>query len=125
MYSVYKLCVILAAFLLNEASALNILFFIPCYGGHFGTLSTLLVPLCKTNNCTVFESAKLCEKKLESFRKIVNFEVIKNHGLPDEYSIRDSLEFSFDVSSHRIELYEFGYESLTEVLEDRSRPVDR
>ena len=60
--------------------SLEILFFMPCYGGHFGTMSTLLAPLCREesgNNCTVVETAKLCEKKLKSFHDTIKFDVIK------------------------------------------------
>ncbi|XP_063720314.1 UDP-glucuronosyltransferase 2A2-like [Symsagittifera roscoffensis] len=87
-------------------------------------MSTLLAPLCKSNNCTVFESAKMCEQKLASFHKTVNFEVIKGHGLPDEYSIDGNVDFLLRICDILTDMYIYAYNELSKVIDGNPGKFD-
>ncbi|XP_075254985.1 UDP-glycosyltransferase UGT4-like [Convolutriloba macropyga] len=103
---------------LGTISCLNVLFSLPCWGGHFGTMSSLLVPVCEVHNCTVIEWAKLCERKLKSFHQRVKFDVIKRHGLEDEYSFVGRFDFLFNYCPVMMEQMEYTYNELTNILKE-------
>ena len=63
--------------LLSFSNGLTILFVLPCYGGHFGTMTPLIVSLSYSHNVTVIGSAGSCGSKLEPFRKIATFDFIE------------------------------------------------
>ena len=108
--------------LISPCNFLQVLFFMSCYGGHFGTMSSLLFPICTQNNCTVIESAQLCEKKLEVFHNFVKIDVIKRHGLPNDYPFSGNYDLLFSFCPRLLEGYEFSYNVLKEILEkDREK----
>ena len=58
-------------------NALNILIVLPCYGGHFGAMVTILQQLSRDNDVTVISTSPVCDKKLEPIRKRASFELIR------------------------------------------------
>ena len=71
----WKLLVVVTV--LNATNALRILFILPCYGGHFGTMAPLIASLSYTNEVTVIATSELCRNKLKPFQEIAQFEVIE------------------------------------------------
>ena len=124
MKSYLILALIVFSILLHKSYGLNILFAMPCYGGHFGTMSSLLTPLCSRHNCTVVELAKLCENKLNSFHQRVSFKVIKKHVLPDEYSFHGVVDFFMKFCPHSIEGYDITYKEFSEIFAENSELYD-
>ncbi|XP_075244606.1 UDP-glycosyltransferase UGT4-like [Convolutriloba macropyga] len=102
---------------LKQSHSLNILFSVPCWGGHFGTMSPLFSPICQKHNCTLVEWAKLCERKMKPFYEKVNFEVIKRHGLHDEYSFDGAWHFLVNFCPHLIETHTYMHTELSTIFE--------
>ena len=50
--------------------SLNILFVLPCYGGHFGAMSNLVAPFARRHQVTVIATSPLCEKKFTPIQKL-------------------------------------------------------
>ena len=108
----------------QESQCLNILFSVPCWGGHFGTMSSLLSPICEKHNCTLVEWAKLCERKLKPFHERINFEVIKRHGLHDEYSFDGVWHFLINFCPHLIETHTYIYKEMSAILQENPGKYD-
>jgi len=88
----------------------------PCWGGHFGTMSSYLIPVCEKHNCTVIEWAKLCEGKLKSFHERVKFEVLKPHVMEDEYSFNGRFDFLFKFSDVMLEQFDLTHDEMDKIL---------
>ena len=58
------------------SNAFRILFILPCYGGHFATMSPVIATLSFTNEVTVIATSPLCDSKITSLQKIAKFELI-------------------------------------------------
>ena len=56
---------------------LRILFVLPCYGGHFGTMTPLITSLSESHDVTVLQTSPSCQKKLAPFRARSSFKVIE------------------------------------------------
>ena len=124
MNSFHILSLLSVVILIQSSYALNILFVMPCLGGHFGTMSSLLTPLCSRHNCTVAELAKLCENKLKSFQQQVKFNVIKKHVMRDEYSFHGVVDFFLKFCPYSIEVYDSSYKEFSEILEESPNLYD-
>ena len=116
--------VIFASSILYSSEGLNVLFVPPCYGGRFVTMASLFGPVCKTHNCTIVETAKLCASKLKPYREKLSFQVIEKHGMPEEITLKGNLEFMLTLGANQIEWMNFIYQALSEILEDNPHFFD-
>ena len=67
----------IAYLVVSVANGIRILFIVPCYGGHFGTMSPLIASLSYTNDVTLITTSPTCRNKISSLRKHATFEVIE------------------------------------------------
>ena len=77
--------VILLVMLPMIAAGLNVLVLLPCHGGHFTAVTTIIMPVCKVHNCTVLEIGTICEKKLKPIREKVDFEYVQRHVFSGDF----------------------------------------
>ena len=73
----FFLYVVLLITLINSLTALRLLFILPCYGGHYATMSSLIASLSFSNDVTVVATSPLCETKVASLQKFANFSLIQ------------------------------------------------
>ena len=100
----FFLLIILLIIVSPPASALRLLFVLPCFGGHFGTMSPLITSLAYTNDVTVIATSSLCRHKLEPLQKKVRFEVIEEDigwGDVQIETFLDSIKFFASTATER------------------------
>ncbi|XP_075256061.1 UDP-glucuronosyltransferase 1A6-like [Convolutriloba macropyga] len=115
---------VVSVILMPIASSLNIAFPLMCYGGHFGTLSTLFEPICGKHNCTVIETAEMCSKKVEPFRERFNLTVIKEHGLPNEILVESNIDLLRGLCFGVGLWYDFTYDIVKKLLTENEALFD-
>ena len=81
------------AFLLGMAHSLNILFVLPCFGGHFSAMTNLIVQFSQNHDVTVIATSPVCEKKLSPFRMKAAFETIQADIALGDRGVTGLLEF--------------------------------
>ena len=108
----------------STSYSLNVLFPLMCYGGHFGTVSTLFDAICSKHNCTLIETAQFCSKKVAPFSERLNLNVIKKFGLRNEIHINGQIDFLFQFCPRVMELMTFTYDIINEHLTENKGVYD-
>ena len=78
--------------LISFSNGLRILFVLPCYGGHFGTMIPLITSLSETNDVTVVQTSPTCQNKLAPFRNRYSFRVIEEDLFIDNMKFTNFLQ---------------------------------
>ena len=95
-----------------------------CYGGHFGTMSSLFDPICSKHNCTFIETAEFCHKKVEPFQQRLNLTVIERFGLLNEIDIQGQLDFLLNFCRRVMDIMTFAFNITSEHLAENKGVYD-
>ena len=75
-------------------------------------------------NCSVIEVSKICEKKLAPIMKKVKLNVIKKHGLSDDWESKGRYNYIYNYCSKTLKFYNHGYNAVTDILRDNPAGYD-
>ena len=117
---------ILFALLVTLSHSLNILLVLPCYGGHYGSMVSIIKLLLKKSDhkLTVIETASLCHKKLQPLKEKYSFEVIQEHSFESEFEFTGMLDFFMKLSSMSTEGSKSLINFMTKFLEQNGDKFD-
>ena len=108
--------------LLSFSDGLRILFVLPCYGGHFGTMIPLITSLSETNDVTVIQTSSTCQNKLAPFRNRYSFRVIEKELFFDNMQFTNFLQGLWvilsDLYANTDRLYEYLKDFLSKHRDD-------
>ena len=102
----YFLYVVLLLTLINSLTALRLLFILPCNGGHYATMSSLIASLSYSNDVTVVATSPICAKKVAYLQKFANFSLIQTDigwGNVQLEGIIESLQFFWTNLAERFD----------------------
>ena len=91
-----KISLILICFVYVSES-LNILVVLPCYGGHFGAMTTIVQLISRDNHVTVISTSPVCEKKLAPVQKRASFELIKEDIIVGDADMESMWQFLHEI----------------------------
>ena len=122
--SIKSVAVVVMLVLPSVVSSLNILFCLPCHGGHFSVMTTIMTPLCKQHNCTVVEVGSLCEKKLKPFTEKLPLQVVKKHVIERDLTFEGFFDFLFNVGRVLCEINEIIGDTFDAYLAENRQEFD-
>ena len=94
----------LVTFSISSSTGLNILVVLPCYGGHFGAMTTIVQLLSRDNHVTVISTSPVCEKKLAPVQKRASFELIKEDIIMGDADLESQLQFLMEIGPMWVQL---------------------
>ena len=104
MVSIIKVSFFVSTFLLPLCISLNILTVLPCYGGHFGAMTSIIQLLSRDNHVTVVSTSSNCDKKLVPIQKRASFDLIQGNMIIGEAAIESEFHFLMIVGDSYINM---------------------
>ena len=103
---------------------MNILFFLPCFGGHFTAMINVLLSVSKHHNTTLVITSEKCLQKLESIGRLDSINFIDMKVIPSDLNFDGKIDFMWNFPQFWSELNRLSYTHLSKFLATNRQSYD-